>query len=671
MENKQKNSVLIAGAQNTESINLADVLSDEYAVHSADRGGKVIETASRLLPDIILLDTVMPDIDSFVLLEQLKKSEKTKHIPVILINGLNSDDDVQKGFELGVCDSIEPPFSLSVVKRRLKTRMEIIEHLKTIERLSMMDILTELPNRHSFELRLDTEWRRALRDQSPISIMMVDVDRFSKYNEAYGFQQGDEALREVAKIFTQKLKRAGDFIARWGGEEFVLLLPSTNANGAKAVAEQIRRSIEQMDIPQFNSHEIHPAKLTVSIGVNTRRHENDVTMAEFVLGADMALFSAKNGGRNRAGHYNDYDPTKSDTSQKIVFAVDDNTTNLTMAEEALKGHYRVISLSSAQQMFKALSKFMPDLILLDVEMPEMSGYEAIKRLKTSHLHSEIPVIFLTALSDDKNEAQGIELGAVDFITKPFSKSVLLNRIKNHLQIDELIRERTEQLAERREQLYDKTQQLERLQNSMVHTLADIIENRDYETGGHVDRTSVYMQLLINGMLANDVYIEELKEWDLASIISAARMHDIGKICIPDSILNKPGRLTDEEFDVMKSHALKGADIIDKMMLRCGDVDFLNNAKLIALNHHEKWDGAGYPNGLVGVEIPLHGRIMAVIDVYDALVSERPYKKPFTHEDAVCIIMKDSGRHFDPVIADVFFKIRDEFYASSVKFSGEK
>ena len=283
----------------------------------------------------------------------------------------------------------------------------------------------------------------------------------------------------------------------------------------------------------------------------------------------------------------------------------------------------------------------------------------MSKLKENILYADIPVIFLTGLSDANSEAYGIELGAVDFIMKPFTEPVLMNRIKKHLDIDELVRERTRQLAHRTDQLARRSEQLVRLQNGIVFTLADVVENRDANTGGHIDRTSVYIELLINAMMEQGIYTEEMKGWDLDSVVSSARLHDLGKVAIPDSILNKPDKLTDDEFEVIKTHPAAGERIIDQMTLRTGDADFLHNAKLFAAYHHEKWDGTGYPYRLKETNIPLHGRIMAVIDVYDALVSDRPYKKAFSHEKAVSIIMEDSGRHFDPNIAEAFNSIYDK------------
>ncbi|MCL2763850.1 MAG: response regulator [Treponema sp.] len=342
--------------------------------------------------------------------------------------------------------------------------------------------------------------------------------------------------------------------------------------------------------------------------------------------------------------------------QKTIFLVDDNATNLTVAEEALVKQYRVIALSSAAQMFTALDKFKPDMILLDVEMPEMSGFEAMKILKAGSSYSEIPVIFLTGRTDVASEAYGIELGAVDFIMKPFSEPVLMNRIKKHLHIDEIIRERTAQLVER-------SRQLVRLQNGIVYTMADLVENRDKNTGGHIERTAMYMKILIDAMLVNGVYTDEICSWNLDSVISSARLHDIGKILIPDAILNKAGSLTNEEFKIMRTHSEEGERILNKAIQQTGDEEFLQNAKMIAAYHHERWDGKGYPYALQGTDIPLQGRLMAVIDVYDALVSDRPYKKAFSHEEAVAIILEGSGLHFDPSITEVFIKVKDQIEAA--------
>jgi len=206
-----------------------------------------------------------------------------------------------------------------------------------------------------------------------------------------------------------------------------------------------------------------------------------------------------------------------------------------------------------------------------------------------------------------------------------------------------------------------------LKNGIVYTMADLVENRDKNTGGHIDRTSLYMKILTDAMLEKGVYADEIHKWNLESIVSSARLHDVGKITIPDSILNKPGPLTKEEYEVIKSHSQEGESIINKTIKRTGNAVFLQNAKMFAAYHHERWDGNGYPYALCGAAIPLPGRLLAIIDVYDALVSERPYKKTFTHEEAMDIIVNDSGKHFDPLIANVFKDVSVQIEAAREKY----
>ena len=344
--------------------------------------------------------------------------------------------------------------------------------------------------------------------------------------------------------------------------------------------------------------------------------------------------------------------------QKTVFVVDDSDTNLSMAKEALKEHYRVMTLPSAAKMFTLLEKVTPDLILLDIEMPEMDGFEALRHLKENNTLANIPVIFLTSMTDAEVEVRGFQLGVIDFVTKPFSAPVLINRIKTHLDIDEVIRERTLQLKK-------KTVQLQNLQNAIIFSFADMVENRDKGTGGHVERTTAYIKILIDAMLEKGIYSDEICDFNFDLFVSSARLHDVGKIAISDLILNKAGKLTDEEFEIMKTHAAEGERIIDQISSRTDDVEFLCNAKLFAGYHHERWDGKGYPHKLAGENIPLHGRIMAIADVYDALVSERPYKKAFTPDEAVKIIMEGSGTQFDPILADMFYQVRDKLAAVKI------
>jgi len=331
---------------------------------------------------------------------------------------------------------------------------------------------------------------------------------------------------------------------------------------------------------------------------------------------------------------------------KTLFIVDDNIMNLMTAKEALTGHYNVITLSSAGNMFELLKDVQPDLILLDILMPVMNGFEALERLKADPNLADIPVIFLTSKTDTDTEIRGFELGVIDFIGKPFSKPVLLNRIRAHLEIEDIIRVRTEKLI--------------RLQSSMVSVLANMVENRDKLTGKHIERTAKYIEILLRAMIESGLYSSEIEEWTVEGIVNSARLHDLGKIVVSDLILNKPGKLTDEEYESIKTHAAEGENIISDIVNEAGYEDFLFNAKLLAGSHHERWDGRGYPRGLKGEDIPLQGRVMAIADVYDALVSERPYKEAYSHVKSVGIIRENSGTQFDPQLVSLFLQVSDLF-----------
>ena len=331
---------------------------------------------------------------------------------------------------------------------------------------------------------------------------------------------------------------------------------------------------------------------------------------------------------------------------KTIFIVDDNDVNLLSADETLSEYYRVYTMPSASNMFELLENVIPDLILLDILMPEMDGFETLKILKENPAYAGIPVIFLSGRNDVATESHGFEMGVVDFISKPFSRPVLLNRIKTHLGIEEIIHKRTDNIK--------------RLKNAIVSVLANMMESRDKMTSGHLERTTKYIKLLIDAMLERKVYYDEIVLWDLDMIFSSSRLHDIGKIVITDLILNKPSNLTHEEFDLVKTHAAEGIKIIDSIIEEAGDEVFLQYAKLFAGYHHERWDGTGYPHGLSGTKIPLQARVMAIADVYDALRSNRPYKKAFSHEETVNIIKGERGTQFDPMLVDIFLVCGNTF-----------
>ncbi len=349
-----------------------------------------------------------------------------------------------------------------------------------------------------------------------------------------------------------------------------------------------------------------------------------------------------------------------DDFRKKVMIVDDNAANLTMGRNLLKSLYKVYPASSAKAMFEILEQVRPDLILLDVEMPETDGYGAINELKANQLYADIPVIFLTAKSDETSELLGFGLGAVDYVAKPFSMSLLQKRIDNQLLIADQKKTIQKHADDLSKLVQKRTKQVFQLQYAMLHTIAGLIEFRDRFTGTHIFHTQSFLEILIDEAIQREIHVETISQWDLLYLLPSAALHDVGKIGVPDAILNKPAKLTPEEFEIIKTHVSIGTEVIKQVMKSAVEANYLQNTLNIVGAHHEKWDGTGYPAGLKGEAIPLEGRLMALADVYEALTSDRPYKRAFTHDEAKKIIEEGSGTHFDPTLVEVFLAAEKRF-----------
>ena len=349
---------------------------------------------------------------------------------------------------------------------------------------------------------------------------------------------------------------------------------------------------------------------------------------------------------------------------ETIFVVDDNASNLMKCNDVLSEKYNVYTFNSGARLFKMLDKLTPNLILLDIEMPEMDGYEVIKQLKENPLTEKIPVIFLTGSESIEVEMKGFSLGAIDFIRKPFYAPLLLRRLETHLFVVSQREQLISQLVDRNHSLgvslEEKNREKDNIKNAFIKTIADLVEHRDSITGEHIERTQKYIEIIIEGMKENNIYAEEISTMDKDLLIQTSALHDIGKIGIQDSILLKPGPLTDEEYAKIKTHSLVGEKIISQIQERTTASDFLTYAKIFAVSHHEKWDGSGYPHGLKGEDIPLLGRIMAIADVYDALTHDRSYKMAISHSKSVEIIENGSGTHFDPALVDLFLRVHRKF-----------
>lgn len=356
--------------------------------------------------------------------------------------------------------------------------------------------------------------------------------------------------------------------------------------------------------------------------------------------------------------------------QATIMVVDDTPDILIQISELLKDKYKLKLANSARTALRHINdNIKPDLILLDIMMPEMSGYDVIRELKNNIETKDIPVIFLTAMTSVEDEKRGLESGAVDYITKPISPAVMEARIKTHLEnkaAADFIRNKNTYLEA---EIKERTKAMEAIQDVTIFTMTSLAETRDLETGNHIQRTQQYIKALALELQPHPRFNDFLSQQNIELIFKSAPLHDIGKVGIPDHILLKPGRLTVDEFEIMKTHTTIGYNAIVKAEEHLGtQVDFLQFAKEIAYFHQEKWDGSGYPNGTCGEAIPISARLMALADVYDALISRRVYKEPMSHEKAKQIILEGKGTHFDPDIVEAFNAIDQTFYAIAARYS---
>ncbi|MGD8931422.1 MAG: two-component system response regulator [Chromatiales bacterium] len=341
--------------------------------------------------------------------------------------------------------------------------------------------------------------------------------------------------------------------------------------------------------------------------------------------------------------------------------VDDESFYLDVLVDLLKERYHVTIAKSGEQALKRAMGLPPqDLILLDVMMPEMDGYEVCRQLKQNKRTSDIPVIFLTVKSEVEDEIRGFEVGAVDYITKPISAPVVLSRVKTHLALTKARKLLENQNLILEQRIRERTLEISRTQDVAIFCMASLAETRDSETGNHIHRTQHYVRLLSEYLKDDPGYREYLDDRTIDLLFKSAPLHDIGKVGVPDRILLKPGNLDEAEWQEMKKHTEYGYEALLRAEEEMGSTSFLKIAREVVLYHHERWDGKGYPRGLMGSTIPVSGRLMAIADVYDALISRRVYKLPYSHDEAVSYILSQRGTRFDPVIVDAFEALQDEF-----------
>ena len=357
------------------------------------------------------------------------------------------------------------------------------------------------------------------------------------------------------------------------------------------------------------------------------------------------------------------------SDRPLIMVVDDTAENLKLLDGILEGgHHEVRLFSSGAMMLKAAAKDPPDLVLLDVLMPEMDGYEVCRRMRGEAALHDVPVLFLSALSDVKSKVKAFEAGGMDYVTKPFQIEEVTARVKTHLLLRRTIRELDEHRRDLERLVREKMRELSDSQFATITALSKLAESRDDESGYHVERTRAFCGILCGRLSRSPRHREGMTEEYIQNLCGASVLHDVGKVAIPDKILTKPGRLAPHEYEVVKNHAHIGARTLEAARRQDPRNTFLSVGISIARSHHERWNGSGYPDGLRGEGIPLSARIMAVSDVYDALRSRRPYKQAMSHGEVAGMIRSGAGTEFDPAVVAAFLDAEEEFAETYDEYS---
>ncbi|MEQ1830420.1 MAG: diguanylate cyclase, partial [Pirellula sp.] len=557
----------------------------------------------------------------------------------------------------------------------------------------LTDSLTGIANRRAF----DYELRRRLidwnRQRNPLSLLLIDVDRFKVANDRYGHTAGDAALIEIANILKASVREL-DLVARYGGEEFAVIMPYSTTKDGIVVAERARESIANHLI---TSH-AQQFRLSVSVGI-AEVNENDDSES-LVRRADEALYRSKSNGRNRS-YYNSgtgCEPVVADDRktagqndstceiianeanksihQKRIAIIDDEPHIIALVRKYLRdvGYVNFVTVADSSVAMTTLRAEKPDLILLDIRMPKVSGLEILKQVREDSLLRSVPVLIFTSATDMDTKVASLELGANDYCEKPIHVGELQIRVRNTLMAKAHVDSLNDYSNLLESQVAMRTNELAESRREAIQCLARAAEMRDDNTGQHTIRVGKYAAIIAKELGFGHERIVWLEH--------AAQLHDVGKIGVPDSILLKPGPLTKDEFATMQRHCAFGCRIIRNNVATDDSIKSAEESKnrktfqsplmqmaaIVAETHHERWDGAGYPRGLKGEEIPIEGRITAVADVFDALSTARPYKKAMPLAQCFTILSENRGSHFDPSVLDAFFRCKSEVIRTYNEYS---
>lgn len=503
------------------------------------------------------------------------------------------------------------------------------------------DALTGAYNRRFFEDEI-----KNMDDEAGVAV--IDLDDFKLHNDTYGHSAGDAALTTTAYIIKKYIRKT-DILIRYGGDEFLLILPAIKERIFQDKLKLIQEKIHDAVMPDYEK-----MQLSVSIGGAMFREGK---IEDAVASADRQMYMAKNYKNMVVTEWDENGKQKQKNSEdgklkQQILIVDDSEMNREILKEILKEDYRILEAANGEECLEELERYGTgiSLVLLDIVMPEMDGFEVLAAMNQNHWIEDIPVIMISSEDSDSYIRRAYEMGVSDYISRPFDAKIVYQRVLNMIKLYAKQRRLIRMVTD---QIYEK----ERNNRMMIGILSQIVEFRNGESGLHVIHINLITQLLLE-QLVKKTGKYQLSWEDRFLIATASALHDIGKIGIDERILNKPGKLTKEEFEIMKTHTLIGAHMLDNL-------DMYKNEKLVKLAyeicrwHHERYDGKGYPDGLSGEEIPISAQVVSLADVYDALVSERVYKKAFTHEKALEMIQNGECGTFNPLLLQCLLEVQDK------------
>ena len=524
----------------------------------------------------------------------------------------------------------------------LENRDRLMEKLSGYNEKLYQDALTGVYNRRYYEDRIK-------KMTASVGVAMIDMDDFKIYNDTYGHNAGDLALITTVEAIRRCIRK-NDTLIRYGGDEFLLVLQGISETMFREKLKQIRTEIYNANVPTYSR-----LQLSASIGgvMSAGR-----TVEETVMEADKFMYLAKN-RKNTVVTEKDFANEEGEDGTALealkvkqqILIVDDSEMNREILTEMLQDDFRILEAENGEEALKMLKQYGTgiSLMLLDIVMPVMNGFEVLAAMAREHWMDDIPVIMISSEGSEEYIRRAYEMGIADYIRRPFDAKIVYQRVFNTIKLYAKQRRLISLVAD---QIYEK----EKNNRMMVGILSQIVEFRNGESGPHVLHIQTLTRLLLERLVQKTgQYGLSWSEQYMISMASA--LHDIGKIGIDEKILNKPGKLTKEEFDIMKTHTLIGATMLENLKMYQGEI-LLEVAYQICRWHHERYDGKGYPDGLVGEEIPISAQVVSLADAYDALISDRVYKKAYSHEQAVKMILNGECGAFNPVLLECLTDIQD-------------